>query len=408
MKKTILVIAHRIPFPPDKGDKIRTYNFIRFLAEHYQVTVACIIDDSEDIKYVQNLEDLVSKVFYQIKLSSQKKRWAFGALIKGVSVTQESFYCSKLQAQIDDFIEADNPDAILSFCTSTCDYLFRSRHSGELLKKRVLLNDLIDVDSEKWNQYATKQKGLMKWIYGREARLLSKLEKQVVDFFDKVFLVTDAEKEVLSKHASIGNVESLANGVDLDYFRCRRENRNNPSSGKVNSKLIFSGAMDYWPNIEGAVWFVNQIFPQIKKTIPDVSFTIVGRNPTEEVIDLSYVEGVEVTGTVPDIRSYLSQAAVCVAPLMIARGIQNKVLEAMAMGKPVVATTGAATGTQTTDGENIIIADEEDRMANELISLLRDSTRQIRIGQNARQYVEVNHSWNSQLIRLKSLIDSGV
>lgn len=404
MKKTILVIAHRIPFPPDKGDKIRTYNFIRFLAEHYKVTVACIIDDSEDIKYVENLECLVSKVFYQIKLASQKKRWAASALVKGRSVTQESFYCSKLQTQIDDFIETENPDAILSFCTSTSDYLFRSRHSIEFLKKRVLLNDLIDVDSEKWRQYAEKKTGFMGWIYRREARFLRASEKQVVDLFNRVFLVTEAEKDVLSLHSPVDNVNALANGVDLNYFKSNMDDREDTGP---NHKLVFSGAMDYWPNVEGAVWFVENVFPKMKNVIPDVSFVIVGRNPTDEVVALSKVDGVEVTGSVPDIRSYLSQGAICVVPLMIARGIQNKVLEAMAMGKPVVATTGAATGTQTKNGEDIIIADQEDEMANALIALLKDTVRQTRIGQNARKYVEVNHSWNSQLIKLKNLIDSG-
>ncbi len=405
MKQPLLVIAHRLPYPPDKGDKIRTYNFVSFLEKYYQVTVACIIDDPDDIKHVDELEEKVTRVFYQVKPSSKKNMWAVRSLFTGRSVSQESFYSSKLQRQIDEYVEESDPVAILCFCTSTSDYLFRSGHSLPFLQKRILLNDLIDVDSEKWYQYAPKHSGFMGWVYRREGRLLREAEKQVVDAFDKVFLVTDDEKKVLSQHSSVENVEALPNGVDFEYFKLNTDIQS--VNKEETCKLVFSGAMDYWPNIEGAVWFAKYVFPQIRQSVPEVKFCIAGRNPTDEVQALEKIEGVQVTGTIPDMRKYLSSATICVVPLMIARGIQNKVLEAMAMGKPVVATTGAVTGTKTVDGLDIVIADEALKMAESIISLLSDADKRKELGSNARTYVEREHSWDSHLEKLNDIIKCG-
>lgn len=404
MKKDLLFIAHRIPYPPDKGDKIRTYHFLDYLAQHYCVTVACIIDDPADIDYVAALRQRVDQVYYQLRSASQMKKWAVGSLLSGRSVTQHCFYAKELQQQIDDYLDQHDPVAIISFCSSTADYLFRSRHSFEALQDKVLLNDLIDVDSVKWAQYAEKHKGFMGWIYRREARLLAACEAKIVASFDRTFLVSEEERQVLSQHTSIEKVEALSNGVDLDYFSPEKvDKQQHPTA---TCKLVFSGAMDYWPNVEGAAWFAEKIFPLVKESYPQAEFCIAGRNPTEQVLALKKISGVEVTGTVPDMRDHLSTATICVVPLKIARGIQNKVLEAMAMAKPVIATSGAATGTKAIDTEEIIIADDERQLANEIIALLADSERQLDIGRKAREYVEREHSWESHLKRLVEIIEA--
>lgn len=169
--------------------------------------------------------------------------------------------------------------------------------------------------------------------------------------------------------------------------------------------MVFSGAMDYWPNIEGAVWFAQEIFPLVRKQMPEATFCIAGRNPAPAVMALEKLPGIEVTGTVPDMRAYLASANICVVPLLIARGIQNKVLEAMAMQKPVVATVGAATGTKAVHGQEIIVADDENQMASEIITLLGDHQRCDSIGRKAREYVERQHSWSSHLQRLNEIIE---
>jgi sugar transferase (PEP-CTERM/EpsH1 system associated) len=283
------------------------------------------------------------------------------------------------------------------------EYVFRSRHWPERFRDIGLLDDLIDVDSEKWAQYAVKHNSLLGWLYRREARLLRVVEQRIVQEFERTFLVSEEEKKVLGSDSSLEKVEAISNGVDLDYFSPGAIK--NQQIARVSGKLVFSGAMDYWPNVEGAVWFAEKIFPLVRKQVHRATFCIAGRNPAPAVKALEQVDGVEVTGTVPDIRAYLASAHVCVVPLLIARGIQNKVLEAMAMGKPVVATFGAATGIKAKNGDEIIVADDEIRMASEIITLLGNSERCHSIGQKARQYVEREHSWESHLRRLNEVIE---
>jgi polysaccharide biosynthesis protein PslH len=403
MKKDLLIIAHRIPFPPDKGDKIRTYNIVHYLAEHYRVTVACMIDDHADLQYVPALEKIVHQVYAQVRSAKQMKLHAALSLFTGRSFTQQCFYSKNLQSSIDSYLEQNATCAVLCFCSSSAEYLYRSRHGFMSLQSRTLMNDLIDVDSEKWGQYAEKQNGLMKWIYQREARLLLPFELKIAQDFDRTFLVSAEEKAVLAVHGSVDKVEALSNGVDLEYFSPDKvDKKQHPTAA---NKLVFSGAMDYWPNVEGAIWFAEKIFPQIKQAVPSATFCIAGRNPTDDIMNLKNRNGIEVTGTVPDMRDYLATATICVVPLLIARGIQNKVLEAMAMGKPVIATRGAATGTSAIDGEELIIADDEQQMANNIIALLADPLRQSEIGRKGRKYVEREHSWESHLKRLIEIIE---
>ena len=401
-KGKVLFIAHRIPYPPNKGDKIRTYHMLRYLTERYQVAVACMIDDPVDLEYLEPVRRMADQVFYALRRPLAMKFKVLEAVLSGEPFTKLCFYSSTLQKDIDDFLEGNDVKAVICFCSSSAEYVFRSRHFASLQKK-VLLADLIDVDSEKWQQYAEKKTGVMRWLYRREAEHLRPYEQQIINAFDQTFLVSEEERNVMDKFANVTKVEALSNGVDLDYFSPETHR-----GGEVNQKackLVFSGAMDYWPNIEGAAWFAEKIFPLVKESFPQATFCIAGRNPTESVLALKKINGVVVTGTVPDMRNYLATATICVVPLKIARGIQNKVLEAMAMGKPVIATSGAATGTKTVTGKELVIADEEQQMADEIIALLADPVRQSDMGRKARDYVEREHSWGAHLARLDEIIE---
>ncbi len=405
MKKNLLLIVHRIPFPPDKGDKIRTYNIMRFLASRYKVTLVCMIDEPDDIKHIAELEKWVDVVHWQYRSRTQMKLQVVKALLKKDSFSQHCFYSSKLQAVIDKYLDTTTPVAILSFCSSMAEYLFRSRHRFDQLAERTLiLNDLIDVDSEKWNQYAEKHKNIISWIYRREGRLLIDQERKIAEQFHRTYLVSPEEVAVFAEHSDASKVFSLANGVDLEYFNPRLVDPNLYSAAPC--KLVFSGAMDYWPNIEGAQWFCANVLPLVREAFPQVEFCIAGRNPTPDILALGKIDGVTVTGTVPDMRNYLATATVCVVPLLIARGIQNKVLEAMAMAKPVVATLGAATGTSAYHGKEIIIADDGEGMSREIIKILGDEQERERIGALARQYVERNHSWSFHLQQMVDFIEA--
>lgn len=404
MKKDILILAHRIPYPPDKGDKIRTFHMVQHLAQHYRATLVCLIDDPKDCRHIPVLKQMVHKLHYLVRTPQIMRLHAGAALLSGRSFSQQCFYSKKLQHIIDAYLDTQKPAAILCFCSSMAEYLFRSRHWPERFRDISLLDDLIDVDSEKWLEYAEKKKLFARWLYRREGHLLRSFEQRIVEDFDRVFLVSEEEKKVLESGSSLEKVEAISNGVDLDYFSPAAIQNQHISN--VPGKMVFSGAMDYWPNVEGALWFVEHIFPLVRKQVPQATFCIAGRNPVPAVQGLGKIEGVEVTGTVPDMRAYLASANVCVVPLLIARGIQNKVLEAMAMAKPVVATFGAATGTKAEHGHEIIVANDEIVMASEIITLLGNSERCHSIGEMARDYVEREHSWESHLRRLNEVIDS--
>ncbi|MBB5346992.1 TIGR03087 family PEP-CTERM/XrtA system glycosyltransferase [Desulfoprunum benzoelyticum] len=402
-KADLLFIAHRIPYPPDKGDKIRSYHMVRHLAKSYRVTVACMIDDPADVRHVGALKGMVHQVFFQVRPPLAMKARAVGALLTGRPCTLPCFYSRALQREIDGFLDRRSVTAVLCFCSSAADYVFRSRHLSAL-QQAVLLADLVDIDSEKWREYAARQRGPMAWLYRREARLLLPFEQRIVAAFDRTFVVSEEEKAVLVKYGPVDKVEALSNGVDLDYFFPAPVSATDPAPP---ARLIFSGAMDYWPNSEGAVWFAREVFPVVKQAVPDAVFCIAGRNPTEAVLALKNIPAVEVTGTIPDMRTHLAGATLCVVPLTIARGIQNKVLEGMAMGKPVVATSGAATGLKAVIGEDLVVADGAAAMARAVVDLLRDPVRQRAIGQNARAYVERAHSWDAHLKRLDEVIQGG-
>jgi len=404
-KPDLLFIAHRIPYPPDKGDKIRSYHMLRYLAPHYRITVACIIDDPAEVRYVEPLKKMVHRVFYEVRTSLEMKIRALSSLFTNSPFTLPCFYSKVLQKSVDNYLTTYKPCAILCICSSSTEYIFRSRNGWEFLKDRILLTDLIDVDSEKWHDYSTKYTGLKKWLYQREARLLLPYEQQIISTFDRTFLVSEEERNILAQHGPVEKVESLPNGVDLEYFSPLATFARLNHSTSI--RLIFSGAMDYWPNIEGAVWFVKEIFPKVKKVFPEAVFCIAGRNPDAAVVALKKKPGVEVTGSVPDMRTYLAAANLCVVPLKIARGIQNKVLEGMSMEKPVIATPGAATGLKAEPGKEIIVAENASEMASAIIELLGDIDKQRTLGVNARKYVEREHSWATHLSRLIELIEKG-
>jgi sugar transferase (PEP-CTERM/EpsH1 system associated) len=364
-----------------------------------------MIDDPMDVEQVEHLQRLVDKVYYQVRTPAAMKLRAAGSLLTGQPFTLPCFYSQRLQQVIDAHLAAGEVRAVICFCSSAAEYVFRSRHYPDLSRHQVLLADLVDVDSEKWRQYAQKRSGPMRWLYNREATRLLPCEQRIAAAFDRTFLVSEEEKGVLAQYGAVDKVEALPNGVDLDYFS--PELTPQGATDPATTKLVFSGAMDYWPNIEGAVWFAREVFPAVRQAVPAAVFCIAGRNPDTTVTDLRQLPGIEVTGTIPDMRTHLASATLCVAPLMIARGIQNKVLEAMAMHKAVVATPGAATGLKAVPDEEIVVAENAAEMATQIIGLLKNPEKRQRIGASARRYVEREHCWDKHLGRLNELIEAG-
>lgn len=398
----ILFLCHRIPYPPNKGEKIRSFNILKYLTRTHAVSVGCLIDDPKDLPLVPTLAKQTQNTFFDHFSPRYKKAAsAVKAFFRGQPISVPYFYSKKLQTELDTFIDNNPVDTVICSSSPSAEYIFHSKHYKSSLQKANLVMDFIDMDSQKWQQYAEREKFPLSLIYQREAKYLLKYEKRIADEFDKLIIVSETEKRLFHNFMPTQKIHAISNGVDLDTFYPEYI-----SATRLNSPaLVFTGAMDYWPNIDGALWFSQKVLPRIQSVFPETCFYVVGSNPAPQLKALSKEKGVIVTGFVEDVRNYIVQADVCVIPLHIARGIQNKVLEAMAMGRPVVCTPEAAEGLNINPGEDISVQKDEVSFANTIISLLKNKGDASILGTNARKCMEKNYSWDKNLRLLDAIID---
>jgi sugar transferase (PEP-CTERM/EpsH1 system associated) len=311
----------------------------------------------------------------------------------------ECFRNRRLQAYVDKVLATGTVSAALAVSAPMAEYLRRA--ASPLPKRRIL--DLVDVDSEKWRAYAERTAWPANRIYGLEARLLSRYEQRAADLFEAVLLVSEAEASLFRALGGRNcQVRHVSNGVDLDYFSPAPD-RPSPSG---TPSTVFCGAMDYPPNIDAVSWFATDVLPRLRGRLSrQASFSIVGSNPAPRVRALAGLPGVRVTGAVPDVRPFVAEAAVSVAPMRIARGVQNKVLEAMAMGKAVVATEQAFEGIEAVAGEELcVVPDEPEAFAAAVAGLLADPARAAAMGRRARRRMERDYAWAARLKTLEDLL----
>lgn len=396
----LLFLAHRIPYPPNKGDKIRSFHMVDYLARRHEVDLGCLIDDVADLAHLPELEGRVRALVFQRIRPRMRKILALGALLGSRPITVDYFYSRALQRKIDALLDEGSFDAVVCFSSPMAEYVFRSRHAHGGLARSVRLMDLIDVDSRKWQQYADRGSALMAPIYRFETRHLADYERRIAARFDRVLVVSEQERAMFPAGGLGDNIVAVPNGVDLAFFR---PDAVSPGTAE-RPTVVFTGMMDYWPNVDGVTWFADAVLPRVQARLPDVEFLIVGARPTRDVARLGDRRGVKVTGFVEDVRTYLSRAHVCVAPLRVARGIQNKVLEAMAMGKAVVSTPEAFEGIQAVAGEEIVVADGAEAFAAAVVDLLSDESRAREIGRRARARVESDYGWEAKLSVLDDLL----
>ena len=397
-RSEILFLAHRIPYPPDKGDKIRSWRLFQHLTEKCDVHLACFIDDKRDRAHKDFLQSMCkSAAFVEInKLVCTAKSLRGFCVSRPLSL---AYYQSREMREAVARMRARPLAAEIVFSSAMAQYIERPVND----RKRIV--DFCDADSEKWVEYAQKADGVMKRVYAREGRLLAAAETMIANWADASFAVTPAEAILFNRRPSLKReVAWWSNGVDTEYF--------DPDGAyetlEAAPDVVFVGAMDYRANIEAALFFVEKVWPEIRRQAPQARFAVVGSNPVRDIQKLHGINGVVVTGRVPDVRPWLQQAKAAVAPLRVARGVQNKVLEAMAMAKPVVATRAAATGLRVTDGENIFIADDPAIAASTLAALLNDAALARRVGASARQAVVDIYDWDAQLRRFDSGFDAAL
>jgi len=391
----LLFLVHRIPYPPNKGDKIRSFHLLKHISRSFKVHIGAFVDDPEDWKYEQSLMDMVTGEVKLIPLSSgwAKLRSTFG-LFSGEPLTIPYYRNAELQNWVSQLLANRPVHRALVFSSSMSQYVSAY---PELLR----IIDFVDIDSDKWRQYSERKSWPMNWIYRREARTLLDFERRMAVDFDASAFVSRTEAEMFQQLAPecAGRVTYYNNGVDLEYFSPAHDLDNPYHSGE--RVLVFTGAMDYWANVDAVVWFASMVFPHLREQFTDLRFFVVGSRPTDEVLALACAD-IIVTKSVPDVRPYIAHSTISVAPLRIARGIQNKVLEAMAMAKPVVASPQAIEGIDAEIGLEVILANGE----AEFISRIADqlSNPDNTLGMSARRRVVQDYSWDKSLQHVDRLL----
>ena len=397
--ESVLYLVHRIPYPPNKGDKIRSYNILKFLAQRYRVHLGAFVDDAEDFKYQGALNEICTSLCLLPLNTKRSKLKSLTGFFRGEPLTVPYYYDSKMQQWVDDALADNAIDKALVFSSSMAQYLSEPRFSR--LKRLI---DFVDIDSDKWAQYKTQASSIMKLIYGYEARMLLKWEKQIAHEFNASFFVSEKEADMFKRLAPdvCEKISYFNNGVDTDYFS---PNHKFESPFVEDCRpIVFTGAMDYWANVDAVVWFANNVFPAIREKVADVTFYIVGSKPDDKVKVLASLPNVVVTGAVDDVRPYQAHAEISVAPMRIARGIQNKVLEAMAMALPVVASPQGYEGIEAVPGQELLVVDEVDAWITTIINLLA-SGDVASMAKAARQRVIQDYSWQGSLKRLEKYLE---
>ncbi|MBH0113017.1 TIGR03087 family PEP-CTERM/XrtA system glycosyltransferase [Novosphingobium sp. YJ-S2-02] len=392
----ILFLAHRIPFPPDRGDKIRSHHVLKALARLAPVHVATFADEPEDMAQEAELATLAASHC----LVERRKPLAIAgleALARREPVSLAAFRDRALASYVAKVLTERPISAIYVFSGQMAQYVPKT-FTGHVVA------DLVDVDSAKFEAYGASGKGPRAWIERREGRMLSRVEQAVVERSDTTLLISDEECELLRSRLLSGvsarDVHAMGNGIDAALFDPALVAANPAMAAMPGPRVIFTGQMDYAPNIAAAERAIRAIMPRVREIFPDASFHVVGRNPPESLRAFDGSGGVKVWGRVPDIRPFLAGADLALVPLEIARGVQNKVLEAMAMGLPVVLSPGAATGIAARDGRDFAIAESDADLVQALISLARDREAARAMAVSARGWILANASWPAALARL--------
>ncbi|MFG6486109.1 TIGR03087 family PEP-CTERM/XrtA system glycosyltransferase [Roseateles sp. BYS78W] len=383
----ILYLVHRLPYPPNKGDKVRSYHLLKHLAARHEVHLGSFIDDPDDEQHLPRVRELCAGLHIARLNPRSAKLLSLRGLLSGEALSLPYYRDAGLKAWVDESMARVGFDAVVVFSGVMAQYAPPGLHQ---------LVDFVDVDSAKWRDYAPEHAWPMSWLYRREFDKLLGFEQRVAREAQCSFFVTDNEV-ALFRELSPGqsfNLAALGNGVDADFFKPDPARESPFSAGEL--PLVFTGAMDYWPNVDAVSWFANEMLPPLRERFPALRFHIVGRSPSPAVLALSS-EIVNVTGTVPDVRPYLQHAAAVVAPLRLARGIQNKVLEAMAMARPVVAAGSCVRAITTAVQPGLLPADDAASYVERLSALLADREAADAAGHSARDFVLGAYSWDAHL-----------
>ncbi|MBB3117053.1 TIGR03087 family PEP-CTERM/XrtA system glycosyltransferase [Pseudoduganella violacea] len=402
----LLLLVHRIPYPPNKGDKIRSYHLLKHLVQRYRVHLGTFVDDEDDWRHLPHLKELCASSHF----ARLDPRWArlrsLGALLGNRSLSQDYYSDGGLRAWVAQTMREQRIGRVMVFSGPMAQY-------AETYPQARRVVDFCDVDSDKWRQYAQRKSWPMRLLYAYEAERLLRYERAVAAVSDAALFVSEPEAALFRALApeSGDRIGYFGNGVDTAYFTPHAEYASPYAAGE--RAVVFCGAMDYWPNVDAVCWFAREVFPAVLAREPLARFYIVGARPSAEVQALSALPGIRVTGTVPDVRPYVAHAALSVAPLRIARGIQNKVLEAMSMAKAVIVSPQALEGISAETGRELLLAEDAAQFAATVNQALAPAAGSAvyaldEIGRAARARVETSYGWAARLAPVEAMLESGL
>jgi sugar transferase (PEP-CTERM/EpsH1 system associated) len=395
----VLFLCHRIPYPPDKGDKIRSKRWLDALTSNYRVHLGAFVDDPEDWQYEGYLRDRCEEVQLLRLLPFWAKVRGSPALLTGGSLTSACYRNRKMRSWVHNLLQRRPITRIVVYSSAMAQYVVNLAAAMEVRK----VIDFVDVDSDKWRQYARRKPWPISAVYRTEARRLLASDLDAAQRCDaSIFVSTPEARLFMRDSGTSASIYAVANGVDATYFEPSAEHASPFRDSE--RPVVFTGAMDYWANVDAVRWFVSDVWPSVRRHAEDARLYVVGARPGKEVQSLAS-DDIVVTGRVPDVRPYLQYARGVVAPMRIARGIQNKVLEGMAMAKTVLTTTMGAEGLDVVRGQHLLVEDEPAALAARTLEVLQGDHQAI--ADAAYDLVRRRYSWGVAKSDFLSIVDGG-
>jgi sugar transferase (PEP-CTERM/EpsH1 system associated) len=394
----ILFLAQRLPYPPNKGEKIRSFNILKHLAHHHEVHVVSWVDGEHDLQATRELKELVPNLHVEPFHPLQQRVQMLRALLTGKPLTVRYFCAGALRKRIDVLLRSTAFDALYVYSSNMAEYVLEAKIPLRLI-------DFCDLDSEKFRQYAAIHQPPLSWLYRLEGKRLAHYEKHVAEKFDHVIFINAGEKHLFDHGQGNGKTSVLSNGVDLRRYFGDQLPHGHSAVPNDSPALVFTGTMDYLPNIDAAAWFAGSVFPKIKSILPGAQFHILGRRPAKRIRRLHDPnKAIFVSGYIEDLRARMQGADVFVAPMRIARGMQTKLLEAMACGVPVVTSLTAAKGIGACPGKEVLAAETEAEYARQVLHVLFNPRIRDGLRKRAFQFIKQKFDWERNLQQLDALI----
>jgi polysaccharide biosynthesis protein PslH len=387
-----LILTHRLPFAPNRGDRIRAFHIIQRLATRGRVHVVSLVHDRAEEAEADTLRRLGVGVSTALVSRRRNTLRAVGCAFNSTPLTHVLLDAPEIQRAIDEALRAQVPDVVLAYCSGVAPLAM----AGPLAAFPLIL-DMVDVDSAKWANYAASSRSPRRWVFSREARCLSRFEASAAHAAFATTVVNERERDTLRKSCPDARVHVVQNGVDVASLTP-------PDAPAAENRVIFAGVFNYAPNVEAARWFASEVWPRVLVALPDARLTLAGSHPTSTIRRLARTDPtIEVTGSVPDMRPYLWRSAMSVAPIFQAHGVQNKVLEAAAAGLPSVVTTAVWNGLPPEVLPACYRADGADAFARGVIDYLAlapDERRRIAVRADLTRL-----AWPERLAPLLSLVE---